>query len=70
MPMKYDRTTNPRDILQVYTTTMVAVGANDQVMANWFLLTLTPMARSWLMNLPKGSVDTWADLCDLFVSMF
>jgi hypothetical protein len=68
--VKYDGTTNPQDFLQVCTTAMVATGANDWIMANWFPLALTPSARSWLMNLPKGSVESWADLCYQFVSVF
>lgn len=39
-------------------------------MANWFPLALKPNARSWLMNHPAGSVSSWQDLCDQFVSGF
>jgi hypothetical protein len=49
---------------------MVATGADEKIMVTWFPLALTPMARSWLMNLPEGSIETWADLCDKFVSAF
>jgi hypothetical protein len=39
-------------------------------MLNRFPLALTAAARSWLMNLLKGSIETWAELCDQFVSAF
>jgi hypothetical protein len=42
---KYDGTTDPREFLQVYTTTMEIVeGGNPHVLANWFLLALKALA--------------------------
>jgi hypothetical protein len=32
-------------------------------MANYFLVDLTSMAQSWLMNLPLGSLYSWEELC-------
>jgi hypothetical protein len=32
-------------------------------MANYFPVALTDTARSWLMNLPKGSLISWGELC-------
>ena len=49
---------------------MVASGADDKVMANWFPMAMKPAVRSWIMNLPERSVGSWADLCDQFVSAF
>ena len=66
----YDGASNPREFLQIYSTAMVAAGADDKVMANWFPMALRPAVRSWLMNLPEKSVASWADLCDQFVSAF
>ena len=66
----YDGGSNPREFLQIYSTAMVAAGADDKVMANWFSMVLKPAVRSWLMNLPEKSVASWADLCDQFVSAF
>jgi hypothetical protein len=39
-------------------------------MANYFSVTLTGMARSWLMNLPEGSLTSWAELCRQFTTNF
>jgi len=39
-------------------------------MANWFPLRLKAMARSWLTNLPEGSISLWPALYDLFITKF
>ncbi|XBI15320.1 hypothetical protein VPH35_057756 [Triticum aestivum] len=39
-------------------------------MANWFPLALEGSARSWLMNLPEGSISSWEELCEQFVASF
>jgi hypothetical protein len=31
---------------------------NDVIMADYFLVALTGMARSWLMNLPEGTFSS------------
>jgi hypothetical protein len=31
-------------------------------MANYFSVALTGMVRSWLMNLPRGSLTSWKRL--------
>jgi hypothetical protein len=54
LPEKYDGSVNPTEFLQIYSTTILAVGGNEAVMTNYFLVALTGTARSWLMNLPKG----------------
>ena len=60
---KYDGSDNPDEFLQIYTTVLEAAGASSKVMANYFLTALTGSARSWLLNLPLGSVRSWGDLC-------
>jgi hypothetical protein len=32
-------------------------------MANYFPVTLTGTMRSWLMNLPEGTLTSWQELC-------
>jgi len=59
LPEKYDGTTNPSEFLQVYITIMTAAGGNDAVMASYFHVALTGPARTWLMNLTPGSIQTW-----------
>ena len=67
---KYDGSDNPEEFLQIYTTVLEAAGASSKVMANYFLTAVTGSARSWLLNLPLGSVRSWGDLCGQFVATF
>jgi hypothetical protein len=39
-------------------------------MANYFLVALTETTRSWLMNLPEGSLTSWQELCCQFTANF
>jgi hypothetical protein len=39
-------------------------------MANYFPVDLTGMARSWLMNLPEGTLHSWSELCRQFMANF
>jgi hypothetical protein len=39
-------------------------------MANYFPVALTGTARSWLMNLPEGTLDSWPELCCQFTANF
>ena len=38
--LRYDGTTNPRDLLQLYSLVAVVAGADEVMMANWFQLAL------------------------------
>ena len=49
---------------------MVAARATKKIMANWFPMALKGMPLSWLMHLPKESIQSWMELCTLFVSAF
>ena len=49
---------------------MVAAGADDKVMANWFPLALGPSSQKWIMHQPEGSIRSWRDMCDQFVNAF
>ena len=66
LPEKYDGPTNPSEFLQVYITVITAAGGNDAVMASYFHVALTGPARTWLMNLSPGSIQSWGELCALF----
>jgi hypothetical protein len=70
LPEKYDGTSNPSEFLQVYVTAITAVGGNTAVMASYFHVALTGLARTWLMNLTPGSVYSWEELCARFTSNF
>ena len=39
-------------------------------MANYLPTVLKGSARTWLVNLPKGSVYSWEELCDVFQGNF
>ncbi len=55
LPEKYDGMINPAEFLQIYSTSILTAGGNEAAMTNYFLVALTGMARSWLMNLPEGT---------------
>jgi hypothetical protein len=56
LPEKYDGTVNLDEFLQIYSTSILAIGGNKVIMANYFSVALTGPIRSWLMNLPLGSL--------------
>jgi hypothetical protein len=58
LPEKHDRTVNLVEFLQIYSTSILAIGGNEAVMVNYFPVALTGTARSWLMNLPKGTLHS------------
>ena len=43
---------------------------DEKVLANWFPMALKDGARSWLLNLPPGSISSWNEMCDRFVANF
>jgi hypothetical protein len=58
LPEKYDGMGNPVEFLQIYSTSILVAGRNEAIMANYFPIALTGAARSWLMNLPKWTLDS------------
>jgi len=70
LPEKYDGTTNPSEFLQVYVTAITAAGGNDAVMASYFHVALTGPARTCLMNLTPGTIQSWEGLCAKFTANF
>jgi hypothetical protein len=67
---KYNGSVNPTEFLQIYTTSILATGGNEVIMAHYFLVALIGTARSWLMNLPLGSLYSWEELCHQFTTNF
>jgi hypothetical protein len=67
---KYDGSANPTEFLQIYSTSILIVGGNETVMANYFPVTLTDTTQSWFMNLPQGSLTSWEELCRQFTTNF
>jgi hypothetical protein len=70
LPEKYDGTVNPTEFLQIYSTSILAAGGNEVVMAKYFPVALTGTARSWLMNLPEWTLHSWSELCHQFTANF
>jgi hypothetical protein len=56
--VRYDGSNNPEDFIQVYQTVIEAAGGDNWVNANFLPTALTSVARSWLINLPKGSITS------------
>jgi hypothetical protein len=54
----------------VYVTAITAAGGNPAVMATYFHVALSGLARTWLMNLAPGSVYSWEELCARFTANF
>jgi hypothetical protein len=55
---KYDGTSNPSEFLQVYVTAITAARGNTAVMATYFHVALSVPARTSLMNLALGSINS------------
>jgi hypothetical protein len=53
---RYDGSSNTEKFIQVYQIVIEAIGGDDRVKANFLPTTLTGVARSWLINLPEGSI--------------
>jgi N-acetyl-anhydromuramyl-L-alanine amidase AmpD len=48
----------------------IAEGGHPHVLANWFPLALKVPTSDSLLCLPRGSVRSWAHLCEQFVNAF
>jgi hypothetical protein len=44
LPEKYNGSVNPTEFLQIYSTSILAIGENEVVMTNYFPVVLTVMA--------------------------
>jgi hypothetical protein len=64
---KYDDSSNPEDLMQVYHTVIVATGGDNRVKANYMLTALSGAARSWFINLHEGMIYNWYQLCSMFI---
>jgi hypothetical protein len=67
---KYDGSSNLEEFIQVYHTVIETVRGDDWVKANYLPTTLSDATGSWLINLPKGSIYTWDQLCAMFIRNF
>jgi hypothetical protein len=67
---RYDGSNNPKEFIQVYQTVIEAIRGDDRVKTNFLPTTLTRVARSWVINLPVGSITSWNQLCAMFIGNF
>jgi hypothetical protein len=67
---QYDGSSNAEEFIQVYQSIIEATGGDDRVKANFLHTTLSGAARSWLINLSKGSIHSWDQLCAIFIGNF
>ena len=70
LPPCYDGTPDTAEFLQLYELSTEAANGDEKVMANWFPMALKDGARSWLLNLPLGSISSWNEMRDRFVANF
>jgi hypothetical protein len=70
LPEKYDGMINPTKFLQIYSTSILAVGGDETVVTNYFPVALNRTALSWLMNLSEGTLTSWQELCHQFIANF
>ena len=70
IPPCYDSTPDPAEFLQLYELSIEVANGDEKVMANWFPMALKDGARSWLLNLPVGSISSWGKMRERFVANF
>jgi hypothetical protein len=56
---KYEGSSNPEEFIQVYHTVKEVAGGDDRVKASYIPTDLYGEARSWCINLPKGTIYNW-----------
>ncbi|KAK1695701.1 hypothetical protein QYE76_012398 [Lolium multiflorum] len=67
---KYDGQQEPRSWIDDYLQTVILHKGNQIAAMQCLQLYLKDSARAWLRGLPKGSIKSWDDLVDAFVSNF
>ncbi|KAK1650796.1 hypothetical protein QYE76_068601 [Lolium multiflorum] len=67
---KYDGTAKPEDWLQDYSTAVGIAKGNKRWAVRYSPLMLVGSARTWLNNLPAGSINGWLDFEAAFISNF
>ena len=61
---------DPIEFLQLYELGIKAANGDEKVMANWFPMALKDGARTWLLNLPPGSISSWDEMRSRFIANF
>jgi hypothetical protein len=66
----YDGRTNPEQWLTLYEIAVRAVGGSEDIMANYLPVVVNQSVNQWLLSLKEGSIDTWAQLRQVFVENY
>jgi len=48
-------------------TSVSAANGNNDIMAAYFPVMMSPLSLNWLEALPAGSINSWQDLCNTFI---
>ena len=70
MSGKYLGTTSPSELLKNYSIHMALNPDHDTLKFKSFGITLGEHARTWYINLPKGSFESFANLKEKFLVQF
>ena len=54
----------------MYELSIEAANGDEKIMANWFPMALKDGPRSWLLNLPPGSISSWDEMRNRFIANF
>ncbi|CAH9099612.1 unnamed protein product [Cuscuta europaea] len=61
---------DPKEHFSRYQNNMLMVNASDEYLCRWFLSTLEGPTYEWFNALPEGSIDSWQDLAQRFLTHF
>ena len=61
---------DPAEFLQLYELCIEAANRDERVMTNWFPMALKDGARTWLLNLPPGTISSWDEMRTRFIANF
>ena len=70
LPSRYDGITDPAEFLELNELSIKAANGDEKIMENWFPMALKDGARSWLLNLTKGSISSWEEMRGRFIANF
>ena len=70
LPLRYDGIADPVEFLQLFELGIEAASGDEKVMANWFPMALKDGARTWLLNLPPGTISSWDEMRTRFIANF
>jgi hypothetical protein len=66
----YDGTKNPKSHVTKYETAMEAYADDEVLCCKAFISTLDGAASTWFSDLPEGSIRSWAELKEAFITRF